>query len=84
MSTDPSDLGPQLPGDFWSARRWLGRLSMSFFIVAAFLALHVRRLYLLPGGADRLQLTIEIIGAMVCVVLGVLGLRERHRRHDRD
>jgi hypothetical protein len=58
-------------------RRWLGRLTFSFFIIAAFLAWEAHKLS--RAGAEAWRPAIYLIAACLAVVLGLAGLRERHR-----
>ena len=63
-------------------RRWLARLSVSFLIVAFFLAYQgYRRYQILRGEADW-RVMLDFFAATVSVVLALLGVRERHRPDD--
>ena len=53
--------------------RWLSRLAFSFIVIAGALAWEGRR----AVGAAQVAC---FVGAGVLFVLGVIGLRERHRR----
>ena len=69
--------------DLWFMRPWLARLSFSFFIVAAFLAWHVYRV--VHGQAPpqpHAIVFLELVAAVLAVVLGIIGVRERHRPRD--
>jgi hypothetical protein len=57
-------------------RRWLARLSFSFFILAAVLAWEAYKANGAGAGARR---TLYAVGAVVCLGLGLVGVRERHR-----
>jgi len=63
-------------------RRWLARLSMSFMIVAFFLAYAgYRRYQILHGQADW-RVMLDFFAATVSIVLAFIGVRERHRPRD--
>ena len=70
-------------GNFFSLRRWLGRLSMSFLIVAACLAYSAWR-----GGqtgeVSHDRATAYYAGASVSFALFLIGTRERHRPEEWD
>jgi len=63
---------------------WLARLSTSFFIGCGLLlwesykGVHGRL-----GPISPARIILFLIGALACLVLGVIGIRERHRP-DRD
>lgn len=61
-------------------RRWLGRFSFAFLVVAFFLGWEGYKRYQAAGGqmADWMTL-LDFFAAAVSVVLGFMGLRERHR-----
>ena len=60
-------------------RRWLARLSMSFMIIAFFLAYQgYRRYQILHGEADW-RVILNFFAATVSIVLAFIGVRERHR-----
>lgn len=64
-------------------QQWLGRLAFSFIIVAAVLVWEAYRASsALSGDIPRGRITLYLVGAALAVVLGVLGIRTRHR--DRD
>ncbi len=68
----------------WHAitRRWLARLSVSFLIVAFFLAYEgYRRYQILRGQADW-RVMLDFFAATVSIVLAFVGVRERHRPGD--
>ena len=74
---------PQPPGDIWSKRRWLSRLSFSFLVVAMFLgytAYKGAQSHLLSQG--RVTLYYAIAG--VSFVLFLMGTREKHRPRDEE
>jgi hypothetical protein len=56
-------------------RNWLARLSYSFIIVAAVLLWQASKLPV----ADRGRKTLYYAGAVVCILLGAMGVRARHR-----
>ncbi|MGH7213665.1 MAG: hypothetical protein ACREIT_02725 [Tepidisphaeraceae bacterium] len=61
-------------------RRWLARLSFSFFIVAAWLAWEgYRSLSRQAAGRGQLFGVLCLVGALAFVALAVAGVRERHR-----
>jgi len=55
--------------------RWLGRLAFSFLILAALCAYEGRKVEQRGKSA-----TLHYAGAAVLGALGILGVRERHRR----
>jgi hypothetical protein len=57
-------------------RRWLARLSFSFLIIAAVLLWEANKLG--SGGRSSAY----IVGAFVCIALGIIGIRARHREKD--
>jgi hypothetical protein len=66
----------------WSAitRRWLGRLSGSFFVIAVFLAWEGYKRYIATGrSVDDWRILLYLFAAMLSFVLGFTGVRERHR-----
>lgn len=56
-------------------RRWLARLSFSFFIIAAVLAWEA---YRTRGGAEWRPI-LYLVAGLLSVLLGLAGVRERHR-----
>lgn len=60
-------------------RRWLGRLSFSFLVVAFFLGWEGYKRYVAFGGliADWRAL-LDLVGAAMSLMLGMTGLKERH------
>ena len=70
----------------WSpfTRRWLGRFSFSFLIVGFFLAWEGYKRYTLLGGRLDWRAALYLLAAMLSLVLGMVGVRERHRRDDHD
>lgn len=61
-------------------RRWLGRLSFSFLVVAFFLGWQGYKEYMAAGGAIADWRTLlHFIAAVLALLLGFAGLRERHR-----
>ena len=58
-------------------RRWLARLSFSFIILAAILAWEGYKASKLPG--KQSAKFAYFAGAGVCLVLGMMGIKERHR-----
>ena len=66
-------------------RRWLSRLSFSFFIVALLLIWQVYKS--MTGRAAPLEqwrLALYLIAAVLAVVMGALGVRARHQRSDEE
>ena len=64
--------------DWFSARRWLSRLSLSFFIVSFWL------LYTGYNGwknhtFEEWRLMLTGVASLLSFVLGLMGVRERHR-----
>jgi hypothetical protein len=71
MDSDPND-PPR-----WSVPWWLARLTFSFFIVA-FLCLYEANRSQQRG--DTMRATIFVVAAAAGIVLGITGMRSRHRR----
>jgi hypothetical protein len=66
----------------WQAitRRWLGRLSFSFLVIAFFLGWEGYKRYTAAGGAGLdWHALLYFVAAAMSVALGFTGLRERHR-----
>ena len=66
----------------WSGitRRWLGRLSFSFFVVGFFLAWEGYKRYTATGrSVEDWRTLLYLFAAMLSIVLGLTGVRERHR-----
>ena len=61
---------------FGFTRRWLGRLSFSFFVIAFFLAWEGYKRYT-DGAIDGRMVMCFIVSALSSV-LGFVGVRERH------
>ena len=70
-------------GSWTSPKRWLARLSFSFFILSGFLLweVHQARQGLL-GRISSGRIVLFMVGALVSFVLGVMGVRERHKPED--
>jgi len=67
-------------------RRWLGRLTFSFFIIAAVLFWTGYK-DLRPGPGEEVRSTRALacfIGGGACLALANAGMRERHRARDDD
>lgn len=61
-------------------RRWLGRLSFSFLVIALFLGWEGYRRYEVSGGAIMDWRTVlYFFAAVLSLVMAFIGLRERHR-----
>jgi hypothetical protein len=61
-------------------RRWLARLSISFFVIAFFLAWEGYKRYNAAGGAvDDWRTLLDFVAAGLSLILGFTGVRERHR-----
>ena len=58
-------------------RRWLARLAFSFFILAAVLAWEGYRAS--KYGGDQGRAVLFLLAAALSVLLGLAGVRERHR-----
>lgn len=76
------------PEGAMSINRWLARLSLSFFVIAALLAF---RIYKVVGEQPRVtsseRVWLYVIATAMAVALGVMGVRERHkivRESERD
>lgn len=77
----PTPPSPDPQNGFFSRRRWLARLSMSFLIVAALLAYRGYR----AGQTHDLspaQASICYIAAAMAFALFLMGVREKHRPMD--
>lgn len=59
-------------------RRWLARLTFSFFILAAVFAWEAYR----ARDGHEWRPILYLLAAMLCVLLGLAGVRERHRNPD--
>ena len=59
-------------------RRWLARLAFSFFVVAAVLAWEGYRASKYGGGSQG-RAVVFLLAAALAVLLGLAGVRERHR-----
>jgi hypothetical protein len=57
--------------------RWLARLAMSFFVIAAVLVWEAYKLGTNFGPSWRI--TVYLVAAGLSVVLGAAGTREKHR-----
>jgi hypothetical protein len=60
--------------------RWLVRLAMSFFIIAAVLIWEAYKASV--NGADYWRIGLYLVAAMAAVSLGIAGTREKHRREN--
>ena len=69
------------PESFWSNRRWLGRLSFSFLIVAIFLVYSGYR-GMEQHVVSPARAVFYFLGALLAFVLFLLGVRARHRPGD--
>jgi len=61
-------------------QRWLARLAMSFFIIAAVLIWQAYKG--MQVGMENWRITIDLIAAAAAISMGVAGIRARHRRQD--
>lgn len=62
-------------------RYWLGRFGFSFLIIGCALGWEALQAAQGNRGAlDRTRIVLFGIGAAVCVVLGLVGIRLRHRQ----
>jgi len=57
--------------------RWLARLSFSFLVLGLVLVWEWYKLR--QAGAEGARPWLYIGGAVVCMILGILGIRARHR-----
>jgi hypothetical protein len=57
--------------------RWLARLAMSFFILAAVLAWYAYQA--LQHQAELWRVAVDLFGAAAAVAMGVAGTRARHK-----
>ena len=58
-------------------RRWLARLSMSFFVIGFVLIWQGYQWSKIEGNSERVVMS--YIGAGLCAAAGLAGTRERHR-----
>jgi hypothetical protein len=56
--------------------RWLARLAMSFFIIAAVLAWSAYQA--LQHHAETWRVAVDLFGAAAAVTMGVVGIRAKH------
>ena len=62
---------------------WLARLSGTFFIAGAYLAWQAYRgVKGELGSISDLRIVLFMFGAVISIVMGVVGIRERHKRTD--
>jgi len=69
----------------WSlvTRRWLGRFSISLFVIAFFLGWEgYKRHIALAESGDDWRTYLDFIAAAMSLGLGFMGVRERHRSLD--
>jgi hypothetical protein len=64
-------------------QRWLSRLSFTFFVVAALCAWEIYNIRqgrrgFVPGW----KVASYYVGAIICIALGMVGTKARHRRDD--
>jgi hypothetical protein len=59
---------------------WLARLAFTFFVIAGLLVYDGYRLSRAGPEASRGQLVLYAVAAALSLVLGIAGLRARHRR----
>jgi hypothetical protein len=65
------------------SRTWLARLSYSFFILAAVLLWELYNIHQgRRGNVPEWRVILYLLGAGLGVVMGALGIRERHRARD--
>jgi hypothetical protein len=57
--------------------RWLARLAMSFFIIAAVLAWEAYQA--LQHAGPPWRIAVYLVAAAASIALGVAGIREKHR-----
>ncbi|HEY2589738.1 MAG TPA: hypothetical protein VGI81_28600 [Tepidisphaeraceae bacterium] len=60
-------------------RRWLARLSISFFVIAFFLGWEGYKRFNATGGAVDWRTLLDFVAAALSLILGFTGVRERHR-----
>ena len=62
-------------------QRWLARLSLSFFIVAALLCWELYNVLVgRRGQVSEARVALYMIAAVIAIVMGAMGVRVRHRR----
>ena len=61
-------------------RRWLGRLAFSFLVIGFFLAWEGYKRHTSPAGPiDDWRTLLDLAAGTLSIVLGLTGIRERHR-----
>lgn len=60
-------------------RRWIARLSISFFVVAFFLGWEGYKRFNASGGVMDWRTLLDFVAAALSLILGFAGVRERHR-----
>lgn len=61
-------------------RRWLARLSISFFVIAFVLGWEGYKRFNATGGStDDWRTLLDFVAAALSLTLGFTGVRERHR-----
>ncbi len=64
-------------------KRWLARLSFSFFIIALVLSWQAYKVSSVPGAEKSWRAGLLLAGAVLAGILGAAGIRARHRDDDR-
>ena len=64
------------------AQSWLALFSFSLFIVAAVLLWQAYKVSRASPAAHRGQIALYAVAAALAIVLGLAGVRARHRRED--
>jgi hypothetical protein len=71
---------PSMKNDLHQITRlWLGRFSFAFFVVAFFLGYEGYKRFNAMAGHPDWRTMLDFLAATLSVVLGMTGLRERHR-----
>ena len=63
-------------------RRWLSRFSFAFLVIAFFLGYEGYKRFTAMGDQADWRTMVDFLAAMLSVVLGFTGLRERHRPNE--
>ena len=67
------------------ARRWLSRFAMAFIVIAAVLAWEGYQAATGHRGATpKWRILLYFVAAAMALVVGIEGMRQRHRRRDDD
>jgi hypothetical protein len=66
--------------DWWSAKAWLSRLAMSFWIIGLWLAWEgYTAMKGVHGPVPQWRIIVYFVAAGMAIALGTTGMRQRHR-----